>query len=138
LHTDLEMKAKSRLKLPRSYSPYLDVRETEVAIKLIKNSFQRKLSKALNVQRVSAPLMVNAHTGLNDNLNGVEKPVSFTTKDGSQVEIVQSLAKWKREALHRYGFLPGEGIYTDMNAIRPDEVVDNLHSFYVDQWELRK
>lgn len=135
LHTDLEMKAKSRLKLPRSYSPYLDVRETEVAIKLIKDSFQRKLSKALNLQRVSAPLMVNAHTGLNDNLNGVEKPVSFTTKDGSQVEIVQSLAKWKREALHRYGFLPGEGIYTDMNAIRPDEVVDNLHSFYVDQWD---
>jgi aspartate--ammonia ligase len=126
----------SRLKLPeKQYSPYLNLRETETTIKFIKDRFQKKLARALNLQRISAPLMVPSNTGLNDNLNGVEKPVSFRTKDGSQLEIVQSLAKWKREALHRYGFAPGEGLYTDMNAIRPDEIVDNLHSVYVDQWD---
>jgi len=136
LHTVVETQtSNARLKLPKAYLPYLDIRETETAIKIIKDTFQKKLSKALNLQRISAPLIVSANTGLNDNLSGVEKPVSFSTKNGNQVEIVQSLAKWKREALHRYGFLPGEGIYTDMNAIRPDEVVDNLHSFYVDQWD---
>jgi len=136
LHAGIETQtSNTRLKLPKAYLPYLDIRETETAIKIIKDTFQKKLSKTLNLQRISAPLIVNANTGLNDNLSGVEKPVSFSTKDGNQVEIVQSLAKWKREALRRYGFLPGEGIYTDMNAIRPDELVDNLHSFYVDQWD---
>jgi len=103
LHTDLEMKAKSRLKLPRSYSPYLDVRETEVAIKLIKDSFQRKLSKSTQFAESICPAHGQCPHRLNDNLNGVEKPSALPQRR-SQVEIVQSLAKWKREALHRYAF----------------------------------
>jgi len=119
------------------YRSILDLRETERAIRLIKEFFQVNLGEALNLQRVSAPLFVLADTGINDNLNGVEKPVSFGIKamNGDQAEIVQSLAKWKRMALADYGFGPGEGIYTDMNAIRPDEQVGPLHSIYVDQWD---
>jgi len=99
LHTVVETQtSNARLKLPKAYLPYLDIRETETAIKIIKDTFQKKLSKALNLQRISAPLIVSANTGLNDNLSGVEKPVSFSTKNGNQVEIVQSLAKWKGEA----------------------------------------
>ena len=115
----------------------LSLRETEEAIKFIKDHFERELASALNLTRVSAPLFVLPESGLNDNLNGVERPVSFDIPgvDGSRAEIVQSLAKWKRHALARYGFHPGEGIYTDMNAIRRDEVPDRLHSVYVDQWD---
>lgn len=133
--TERSTETEKRLKLPKTYSPYLDLRQTEMAIKFIKDTFQRRLAHALNLQRISAPLFVKSNTGLNDNLNGIEKPVSFETKDGTYVEIVQSLAKWKRDALRRYGFAAGEGLYTDMNAIRRDEIVDNLHSFYVDQWD---
>jgi aspartate--ammonia ligase len=124
-------------KIPDSYMPILDVRETEKAIKSIKDFFQENLADALNLKRVTAPLFVEAGTGINDNLNGVEKPVSFPVKgmDGRVVEIVQSLAKWKRLALANLGIYPGEGIYTDMNAIRPDEDLDALHSIYVDQWD---
>ncbi|MGI6586119.1 MAG: aspartate--ammonia ligase [Lutisporaceae bacterium] len=118
----------------------LSIRETEVAIKIIKDFFEAQLAKKLNLTRVSAPLFVEKATGLNDNLNGIERPVSFdalSMKD-AELEIVQSLAKWKRTALLRYGFSPGEGLYTDMNAIRRDEVLDNLHSIYVDQWDWEK
>lgn len=119
------------------YQPLLDLRQTERAIRPVKEYFQTNLAEALNLLRVSAPLFVLADTGINDNLNGIEKPVSFTIKDlnGSRAEIVQSLAKWKRMALADYGFKSGEGIYTDMNAIRPDEALDELHSVYVDQWD---
>ncbi|HSW47349.1 MAG TPA: aspartate--ammonia ligase [Phycisphaerae bacterium] len=119
------------------YRPILDLRETERAIRAIKEYFQINLGRALNLQRVSAPLFVWADTGINDNLNGIERPVSFGIKamDGRKAEIVQSLAKWKRMALADYGFQPGEGLYTDMNAIRPDEQVGPLHSIYVDQWD---
>jgi len=119
------------------YKPLLDLRETERAIRLIKEFFQINLGEALNLLRVSAPLFVPADSGLNDNLNGVEMPISFAIKNqnGRRAEIVQSLAKWKRMALADYGFGPGEGIYTDMNAIRPDELVDETHSIYVDQWD---
>jgi aspartate--ammonia ligase len=115
----------------------LDLRQTERAIRVIKEYFQTHLAEALNLLRVSAPLFVLADTGINDNLNGVELPASFAIKGmgGVRAEIVQSLAKWKRMALADYGFAPGEGIYTDMNAIRPDEVMDELHSLYVDQWD---
>ena len=115
----------------------LSIRETEVAIKVIKDFFEAQLAKKLNLTRVSAPLFVERATGLNDNLNGVERPVSFDALSlgDAELEIVQSLAKWKRTALARYGFLPGEGLYTDMNAIRRDEELDNLHSIYVDQWD---
>jgi len=117
--------------------PQLDLRQTERAIRVIKEFFQTHLAEALNLLRVSAPLFVPADTGLNDNLNGVELPVSFAIKGlgGMRAEIVQSLAKWKRMALADYGFAPGEGLYTDMNAIRPDEVLDAIHSIYVDQWD---
>lgn len=120
-----------------SYEPLLDLRTTERAIRLIKEFFQTNLARELNLLRVSAPLFVRADTGVNDNLNGVERPVSFAIKamGGRQAEMVQSLAKWKRMALADYGFGPGEGIYTDMNAIRPDELLDELHSVYVDQWD---
>ncbi|HAL74877.1 MAG TPA: aspartate--ammonia ligase [Clostridiales bacterium] len=124
------------LAIPTDYQSKLDVRETEIAIKLVKDQVEAQIADTLNLTRVSAPLYVRPETGLNDNLNGVERPVSFDIKDiGAHVEVVQSLAKWKRMALARYGFQPGEGIYTDMNAIRRDEVLDNLHSVYVDQWD---
>jgi aspartate--ammonia ligase len=119
------------------YEPLLDLRETERAIRTIKEHFQTNFAGALNLLRVSAPLFVLADTGINDNLNGTERPVSFPIKAMGErrAEMVQSLAKWKRMALADYGFEPGEGIYTDMNAIRPDEVLDELHSMYVDQWD---
>lgn len=122
---------------PDGYKSSLDIRKTEVAIKQTKDFFENELAKELNLTRVSAPLFVKPETGLNDNLNGVERPVSFDVKGvgGDTVEIVHSLAKWKRMALKRYGFEAGEGLYTDMNAIRRDEEVDNLHSVYVDQWD---
>lgn len=117
----------------------LDIRETQVAIKIIKDYFEKELANKLNLIRVSAPLFVKSETGLNDNLNGVEKPVSFNVrKYDMNVEIVQSLAKWKRMALKTYGFKIGEGLYTDMNAIRPDEILDSIHSIYVDQWDWEK
>jgi aspartate--ammonia ligase len=125
-----------RLCLPEGYTPALSLRETEHAIKFIKDAFQSGLAAALNLARVSAPLCVTVASGLNDHLNGVESPVRFGIHGiGEDVEIVQSLAKWKRAALADYGFGYGEGLYTDMNAIRPDETLDNLHSIYVDQWD---
>lgn len=128
------------LKLPARYSAGMTIRQTEVAIKLIKDFFERELSAALSLTRVSAPLFVNPASGLNDNLNGVERPVTFGIRElgDAPVEIVHSLAKWKRMALKRYGFYKGEGLYTDMNAIRRDEDTDNLHSIYVDQWDWEK
>lgn len=119
-----------------SYHSLLDLQETEKAIKMIKDFFQTNLAEALNLTRVTAPLFVQSGKGINDDLNGVEKPVSFDVKDlNASVEIVQSLAKWKRLALADLGIPQGKGIYTDMNAIRPDETLDNLHSIYVDQWD---
>ncbi|MCK5032786.1 MAG: aspartate--ammonia ligase [Calditrichia bacterium] len=119
------------------YQPVLDFYETESAIRTIKEFFQINLSKELNLRRVTAPLFVKSGTGINDDLNGIEKPVTFNIKgdNNAQVEIVQSLAKWKRMALADYHFNHGEGLYTDMNALRPDEILDNLHSVYVDQWD---
>ena len=120
----------------KNYESVLDVYDTEVAIKLVKDTFERKLSERLDLVRVSAPLFVEPSTGLNDNLNGYEKAVSFVAMDDKvNLEIVQSLAKWKRNALKKYGY---DGIYTDMNAIRPFEDLDNLHSLYVDQWDWEK
>lgn len=125
--------------IPRHYTPLLDIMETELAIKLAKDTFERELAKALTLTRVSAPLFVQPESGLNDDLNGVERPVQFDIRDmGTDVQIVHSLAKWKRMALKRYGFQPGTGLYTDMNAIRRDEDLDNLHSVYVDQWDWEK
>lgn len=126
--------------IPDGYLPAIDIRETEVAIKDVKDFFERELAKELNLTRVSAPLFVKPETGLNDNLNGVERPVSFGVKEqnDANVEIVHSLAKWKRLALQRYGFSIGEGLYTDMNAIRRDEDTDNIHSIFVDQWDWEK
>jgi len=121
----------------KRYVPLLDLRQTERAIRVIKEFFQINLAEDLNLLRVSAPLFVLGGTGINDDLNGIEKPISFAVKaigDG-RAEIVQSLAKWKRMALADYGFKPGEGLYTDMNAIRPDETLDEIHSVYVDQWD---
>lgn len=122
---------------PTDYSSAMNIRETEIAIKSVKDFFERELAKQLNLTRVSAPLFVAPESGLNDNLNGVERPVSFGIKeqDDAPMEIVHSLAKWKRLALKRYGFHSGEGLYTDMNAIRRDEDTDNIHSVYVDQWD---
>jgi aspartate--ammonia ligase len=121
---------------PPGYQSPLDILETERAIKLIKDTFERELAAALKLTRVSAPLFVTPTSGLNDNLNGVERPVQFDILDlGGDVQVVQSLAKWKRLALHRYGIKQGRGLYTDMNAIRRDETLDNLHSAYVDQWD---
>ncbi len=125
--------------IPKDYSPVLNIRQTEVAIKKVKDFFERDLAIQLNLTRVSAPLFVDAESGLNDNLNGVERPVAFDIKGMSgDNEIVQSLAKWKRMALQQYGFEPGEGLYTDMNAIRRDEDTDNIHSVFVDQWDWEK
>ena len=122
-----------------NYHNKLSLIETEKAIKFIKDGFQKKLANALNLTRVSAPLFVFQNTGLNDDLNGVERKVEFSAKDlDGNIQVVQSLAKWKRNALHNYGFSVGEGIYTDMNAIRRDEDLDNLHSIYVDQWDWEK
>ena len=122
------------------YQSPLTIRETEVAIKEIKDHFERALAKSLHLTRVSAPLFVKPESGLNDNLNGTERPVAFGIKEqnDSIVEVVHSLAKWKRYALKRYGFHSGEGLYTDMNAIRRDEDTDNIHSLYVDQWDWEK
>jgi aspartate--ammonia ligase len=122
--------------VPQDYRPLLDVHETEVAIRRIKTYFQENLAFELNLLRVTAPLFVRAGTGINDNLNGTELPVSFRARDlDAHAEIVQSLAKWKRLYLADFDVPPGQGIYTDMNAIRPDERLDNLHSLYVDQWD---
>ena len=123
--------------IPQGYQSALDIRETEVAIKKVKDFFEKALAANLNLTRVSAPLFVDPDSGLNDNLNGVERPVSFDIleQNGRGAEIVHSLAKWKRHALGRYGFAHGEGLYTDMNAIRRDEETDNVHSLFVDQWD---
>ncbi len=134
------MQSTERLIIPEGYNPTLNIKDTEIAIKFIKDHFENILAKEMNLTRVSAPLFVRPESGLNDNLNGVERPVSFDVPDagGKGVEIVQSLAKWKRMALKRYDFKRGEGLYTDMNAIRRDEILDNLHSAYVDQWDWEK
>lgn len=124
--------------IPENYSSPLDVRTTQFAIKKVKDFFERDLAIQLNLTRVSAPVFVESSSGLNDNLNGVERPVTFTLKNESSFEIVHSLAKWKRMALRDYGFRTGEGIYTDMTAIRRDEDTDNIHSIYVDQWDWEK
>ena len=126
--------------IPKGYRPLLGVKETEVAIKQIKDFFESALAAELNLTRVSAPMFVTGQSGLNDTLNGIERPVAFDARDltcGS-LEVVQSLAKWKRIALYRYGFGHGTGLYTDMNAIRRDEELDNTHSIYVDQWDWEK
>ena len=126
--------------IPENYDPHLTVRETQEAIKYIRDTFQKEFGREMNLERISAPLFVEKSSGLNDNLNGVERPVQFDIAGipGETVEVVHSLAKWKRMALHEYGFLPGEGLYTNMNAIRRDEDLDNLHSCYVDQWDWEK
>ena len=126
--------------IPENYHPALNLYDTQVGIKTVKDFFQKSLSEQLNLLRVSAPLFVDPASGLNDNLNGVERPVCFDIKEapGSDAEIVHSLAKWKRYALKKYGFSHGEGLYTDMVAIRRDEETDNLHSIYVDQWDWEK
>ena len=125
--------------IPEGYISKLDLMETQLAIKLAKDTFESELADALNLTRVSAPLFVRPESGLNDDLNGVERPVQFDVLDmGVDVQIVHSLAKWKRMALDYYGFAPGTGLYTDMNAIRRDETMDNLHSVYVDQWDWEK
>ncbi|MCT4688778.1 aspartate--ammonia ligase [Vallitalea sp.] len=125
-----------RLMIIEDYEPKMSLMETEIAVKQTKDFFENSLSKVLNLTRVSAPLFVLPETGLNDNLNGYERPVSFDIKEtGKVAEIVHSLAKWKRMALHRYKVEASKGIYTDMNAIRRDEDMDNLHSIYVDQWD---
>lgn len=130
----------NNLQIPENYHSPLTIRETEVAIKEVKDHFERALAKSLHLTRVSAPLFVRPESGLNDNLNGVERPVAFGIKEQEdrEVEIVHSLAKWKRYALKRYGFHSGEGLYTDMSAIRRDEDTDNIHSIYVDQWDWEK
>lgn len=129
-----------RLYIPDHYISPLNIRETEVAIKEVKDHFEHALAKSLHLTRVSAPLFVNPSTGLNDNLNGIERPVSFGVREqnDTEFEIVHSLAKWKRLALKRYNFHSGEGLYTDMNAIRRDEDTDNIHSIFVDQWDWEK
>ena len=122
--------------IPSDYVPKLDHFELQRAIDYVKKTFQAEISQALNLQRVSAPLFVLRASGLNDNLSGEERPVSFAIPDvGAEAEVVHSLAKWKRMALAKYGFSVGQGLYTDMNAIRRDETLDNLHSVYVDQWD---
>ena len=126
----------SKLTAPDGYRSILSLYETQTAIGAIKRIFEGNLSEALNLKRVSAPLFVEPQSGLNDDLNGVERPVEFDIKEtGTTAQIVHSLAKWKRMALYRYGFPAGEGLYTDMNAVRRDEEMDNLHSIYVDQWD---
>ncbi len=126
----------SKLKIPAGYQPSLGLYDTQAAIEIIKQTFVSKLTKALNLRRVTAPLFVESGTGLNDNLNGVERAVTFDIPDAdADAQVVHSLAKWKRMALGKYEFPVGEGLYTDMNAIRRDETLDNLHSVYVDQWD---
>ncbi len=127
------------LTIPKEYKSALTLRETQHAIKYIKDIFQQALSFALTLDRVTAPLLVRKGSGINDDLNGVERKVEFSIKElDSEGEVVQSLAKWKRMALYRYGYKPGEGIYTDMNAIRRDDDTDNVHSVFVDQWDWEK
>ena len=130
----------SKIMVPEGYVSALNLKETQIAIKKVKDFFQSQLTAQLNLRRVTAPLFVEPESGLNDNLNGVERPVSFGIKEqgDAAVEVVHSLAKWKRMALGRYGFRVGEGLYTDMNAIRRDEDTDNIHSIYVDQWDWEK
>lgn len=129
----------SKTYIPAGYQSVLTLYETQNAIGLIHQTFEEYLSQTLNLKRVSAPLFVDPETGLNDNLNGVERPVSFEVPaTGVTAEVVHSLAKWKRMALYRYDFRPGKGLYTNMNAIRRDETLDNLHSIYVDQWDWEK
>ena len=128
------------LKIPKNYESALSLHDTQVGIKTVKDFFQRLLAERLNLLRVSAPLFVDPASGMNDDLNGVERPVSFGIKEQNEYEaqVVQSLAKWKRYALKKYGFCEGEGLYTDMSAIRRDEITDNIHSIYVDQWDWEK
>ena len=129
----------NRVMIPQGYTPPLNTFDTQLAIEFIKHNFQQELAYALNLRRVSAPLFVGRDSGLNDNLNGVERPVSFDVPAvGADGEVVHSLAKWKRLALKRYDFHVGRGLYTDMNAIRRDEELDNIHSIYVDQWDWEK
>lgn len=125
---------------PKDYQPKLSTKQTQAAIRFIRETFQDEFGKQLNLSRISAPMFLEKDTGLNDNLNGVEKPVSFEMKDmpGKTIEIVHSLAKWKRWALKHSDFKLGEGLYTNMNAIRKDEDLDNFHSIYVDQWDWEK
>ncbi len=129
-----------RITIPDNYQSALGLYDTQAAIKTVKDFFQTLLAERLHLLRVSAPLMVDPKSGLNDNLNGVERPVAFDIRhqDGREAEIVHSLAKWKRYALKKYGFSAGEGLYTDMSAIRRDEEADNIHSIYVDQWDWEK
>ena len=126
--------------IPKDYDPKLSIRQTQEAIKYIRDTFQKEFGREMNLERISAPLFLPKSSGLNDDLNGVERPVSFDMADipGETVEVVHSLAKWKRMALKEYGFQVGEGLYTNMNAIRRDEELDNLHSCYVDQWDWEK
>jgi aspartate--ammonia ligase len=127
------------LDIPQGYSSKMSLRDNEKAVKLIKDTFEDTLAAALNLDRVTAPLIVEAGNGVNDDLNGTERKVSFDIKQtGTEAEVVQSLAKWKRLALARYGFQPSQGLYTDMNAIRRDDDMDNLHSIFVDQWDWEK
>ena len=130
----------SNIMIPQDYHTPLSVYEMQRAIEFIKSNFQTNLSIALNLRRVSAPLFVEEASGLNDNLNGVERPVTFGIREQNErpAESVHSLAKWKRNALKQYGFHIGEGLYTDMSAIRRDEDTDNIHSIYVDQWDWEK
>lgn len=136
----MKKELKSKVFIPENYKSNLSLIETEIAIKKVKDFFETKLAETLNLTRVSAPLFLENSSGLNDNLNGVERPVSFDMLaiEDSNIEIVHSLAKWKRFALHRYKFEAGSGLYTDMNAIRRDEELDNIHSIYVDQWDWEK
>lgn len=129
-----------QLMIPEGYKSQLNLHDTQIGIKTVKDFFQQSLAQRLNLLRVSAPLFVTPDSGLNDNLNGVERPVSFGIKEqgDAPAEIVHSLAKWKRYALKKYGFSHGEGLYTDMSAIRRDEDTDNIHSIYVDQWDWEK
>ncbi len=128
------------LKIPKNYRSALNLYDTQIGIKTVKDYFQGQLAEQLNLLRVSAPLFVDPTSGLNDNLNGVERPVTFDILEQPERsgEVVQSLAKWKRYALQKYGFSHGEGLYTDMNAIRRDETTDNIHSIFVDQWDWEK
>lgn len=129
----------SKQMIPAGYKPSMSLYRTQLAIGVIKRQFEDALAQALNLQRVSAPLFVAPETGLNDNLNGVERPVEFDIPEtGGTAQIVHSLAKWKRMALYQYSFPVGKGLYTDMNAVRRDEELDNLHSIYVDQWDWEK
>lgn len=135
----LECRKMQNMIFPAGYRPVLDIFETQRAIKIVKDTFERVLAAALNLERVTAPVIVRADSGINDDLNGVERKVHFTMKEiGGEAEVVQSLAKWKRMALMRYNFRVGKGLYTDMSAIRRDDDADNLHSIYVDQWDWEK